>query len=79
MIDNELHWLGIHIAALQETRLPDSRSLREKYYTSFWQGKGVEESRERGVGFAIRTALLPMVEHSTGTLSESSPYASSRL
>ena len=66
MIDHELHRLGIDIAALQETRLPDSGSLREKHYTFFWQGKGVEESREHGISFAIRSTLLPMVEHSTG-------------
>ena len=65
MIDRELHRLGIDIAALQETQVPDSGSLREKNYT-FWQGKGVDESREHDVGFAIRSTLLPMVEHSTG-------------
>ena len=66
VIDHELHRLGIDIAALQEIRLPDSGSLREKHYTFLWQGKGVEESREYGVGFAIRSTLLPMVGHSTG-------------
>ena len=59
VIDRELHRLNIDIAALQETWLPDSRSLNEKHYTFFWQEKGVEESREHGVGFAIRSTLLP--------------------
>ena len=66
VINHELHRLGIDIATLQEIRLPDSGSLREKHYTFFWQGKGVEERREPGVGFAIRSTLLPMVEHSAG-------------
>ena len=66
VIDCELHRLGIDIAAVQDMRLLDSGSLRKKHYTWFWQGIGVEESREHGVGVAIKTPLLPMVEHSTG-------------
>ena len=66
VIDHEVHRLGIDIAALQETRLPDSGSLREKHYTFFWKGKGVEEIREHDFVFAIRSTLLPMVKHSTG-------------
>ena len=65
MIDHELHILDIDIAALREMRLPESGSLRDKHYTFFWQGKRVEESREYGIGFAIRSTLFPMVEHST--------------
>lgn len=45
-------------------RLPDSGSLKEEHYT-FWQGKGVEETREHGIGFVIRSTLLPIVEPST--------------
>ena len=39
IIDAELHRLNIDIAALQETRLAENRSLTETYYTFFWQGK----------------------------------------
>ena len=58
VIDCELHRLNIDIAALQETRLPDSGSLKEERYTFFWQGKSAEEIREHGVGFAVRNTLL---------------------
>ena len=46
VIDRELHRLNIDIAALQETRLADSGSLKEEHYTFFWHGKGAEETRE---------------------------------
>lgn len=38
IIDRELSKLKVDIAALQETRLPASGSLKEKDYTFFWQG-----------------------------------------
>jgi len=65
VIDRELHRLNIDIAALQETRLPESGSLKEEHYTFFWQGKGAEEVREHGVGFAVRHALLRMIKPPT--------------
>ena len=55
VIDHELHRLAIDIAALHETWLPDSGSMREKHYT-FWQGKGVEENREHGVDLVEHSA-----------------------
>ncbi|KAI8505331.1 hypothetical protein Bbelb_174400 [Branchiostoma belcheri] len=66
VIDRELFRLNIDIAALQETRLPDSGSLKEDSYTFFWQGKTSEEPREHGVGFAIRNTLLHMIEPPSG-------------
>ena len=65
VIDRELHRLNIDIAALQETRLPETGSLKEGHYTFFWQGKGTEEVREHGVGFAVRHTLLRMIEPPT--------------
>lgn len=62
VISSELARLNVDIAALQETRLADYGSLREKEYTFFWQGKSEEDRREQGVGFAIKNRLLPMVE-----------------
>ncbi|KAG6937221.1 craniofacial development protein 2, partial [Chelydra serpentina] len=62
VINDELAQLQIDIVALQETRLPDAGTLREKNYTFFWQGKSAEEIRECGVGFAVRNSLLGMVE-----------------
>ena len=51
--------------SLQETRLADSGTLKEDY-TFFWQGKRFNESREHGVGFAVRNSLLRMVEPGSG-------------
>ena len=65
VIDRELHRLNIDIAALQETRLPESGTLKEEHYTFFWQGKGTEEVREHGVGFAVRHTLLRTIEPPT--------------
>ena len=65
VIDRELRRLNIDIAALQETRLPETGSLKEEHYTFFWQEKGTEEMREHGVGFAVRHTLLRMIEPPT--------------
>ena len=54
------------IATLQETRLADSGTLKEKDYTFFWQGKRSDEPREHEVGFAERNSLLRMVEPGSG-------------
>lgn len=54
--------MQVDIASLQESRLADSGSLRKKDYTFFWQRKGADDSREHGVGFAVRNTLLQMVE-----------------
>lgn len=65
VIDAELSRLKVDIAALQETRLADAGSIQEREYTFFWKGKGVDERREHGVGFAVKTTLLPMIEPPT--------------
>ena len=54
------------IAILQETRLADSGTLKEKDYTFFWQGKRSDKPREHGVGFAVRNSLLRTVEPGSG-------------
>ena len=66
VIDRELHKLNVDIAVLKETRPPESGSLIEKHYTFFWQGKGAAVTREHGVGFGVRNALLRMIESPTG-------------
>ena len=66
VIDAELARLNVDIAALQETRLAENGSLRESQYTFFWKGKDKEDRREHGVGFAVRTSLLPTVTPPTG-------------
>ena len=65
VIDRELRRLNIDTAALQETRLPETGSLKEEHYTFFRQGKSTAEVREHGVGFAVRHALLRMIEPPT--------------
>ena len=62
VINNELLRLNVDIVALQETRLAEAASLREKDYTFFWQGKPKDEKREHGVGFAVKNSLLNMIE-----------------
>lgn len=51
VIDNELARLTFDIAALQETRIADYGSIREKQYAFFWQGRSKDDRREHGVGF----------------------------
>ena len=62
VINNELLRLQVDIAALQETRLAETGSLREKDFTFFWRGKAADETREYGVGFAVKNSLLNMIE-----------------
>ena len=64
-INLELKRLNIDIAALQETRLASNGSIQEEDYTFFWQGKGPEERRLHGVGFAVKNTLLPSIEPPT--------------
>ena len=58
VINRELKRLSIDVAALQETRLLSSGSIREEDYTFYWQGKASGEHRMHGVGFAVRNSLL---------------------
>ena len=62
LIDRELHRLNIDIAALQETRLPSTGSVKEKNYTFFWQGLAATDRRLHGVGFAVRSSLLSSID-----------------
>ena len=62
VINNELSRHNVDIVALQETRLAEAASLREKDYTFYWHGKPKDEKREHGVGFAVKNSLLKMIE-----------------
>ncbi|XP_076059404.1 uncharacterized protein LOC143036032 [Oratosquilla oratoria] len=62
VISSELLRPQVDIAALQETRIADSGTLKEKEFTFFWHGKSAEDRSEHGVGFAVRNTLLSMVE-----------------
>ena len=60
LIGYELARYNIDIAALSETRLADVGQICEKGagYTFFWSGRGIEERREAGVGFAIKNSIV---------------------
>ena len=47
------------MAALSETRLADVGEAAEANYTFFWSGRAPHLKREAGVGFAIKTSLVP--------------------
>ena len=47
------------MAALSETRLADVVEAAEANYTFFWSGRAPHLKREAGVGFAIKTSLVP--------------------
>ena len=66
VINDELMRLNVDIAALQETRLADAGTLKERDYTFFWQGKSSDKPRELGVGFAVKNSLMKMVEPGSG-------------
>ena len=61
VIGMELSRLQMNIVSLQEIRLPDSSSVKEKYFSFFWQGKPLNETRKYGVGFAVRNILLKSI------------------
>ena len=64
LVARELQRYNIDIAALSETRFADDGQLTENLsgYTFFWKGRPESESRESGVGFAIRNTLLTRLD-----------------
>lgn len=57
VINRELLDRQIDIAALQETRLLETGSIREQDYTFHWSGRPAGSPRQHGVGFAIKNSL----------------------
>jgi len=57
LIASELDRYKVQIAALSETRLAEEGQLTERSagYTFYWMGRGQNERREAGVGFAIKS------------------------
>ena len=53
IIDRELSNRRVDIAALQETRLAGTGSIREADYTFYWSGRPEADPRQHGVGFAV--------------------------
>lgn len=64
IVGHELGRYNIAIAALSETRRADTGTLKEigAGYTFFWSGKSEGESRESGVGFAIRNDIATKLD-----------------
>ena len=64
LIAQELSQYNVDIVALSETRLPDESSLTEDQsgYTFYWKGYRSQEARIRGIGFAIKNSLVPVIE-----------------
>ena len=61
IINDELLKLNVDIAILQETRLADIGTIKEKNYTIYWKGKNSNERRVHAVDFAlyfVRNTLL---------------------
>ncbi|CAB4010495.1 Hypothetical predicted protein, partial [Paramuricea clavata] len=60
LVAKELSRYKVDIAALSETRFAEEGQLRELKagYTFFWSGRGKDERRESGVGFAIKNDLI---------------------
>ena len=60
LVGRELARYNIDIAALSETRLANSGQIVENGagYTFCWSGRGENECREAGVGFAIKSSLV---------------------
>ena len=54
----ELDRYKVDIVALSKTRLADVGEEHEAKYTFFWSGKTLKK-REPGVGFAIKSTLVP--------------------
>ncbi|XP_069994152.1 craniofacial development protein 2-like [Penaeus vannamei] len=61
-INNNPLRLDVDIAVLQETPLAEIGSLRKKDYTFYWCVKPADETREHGVGLAVKNSLLGMIE-----------------
>lgn len=62
LVAKELTRYNVDIAALCETRLALSDSLVDGGYTFFWSGRGVQDRREAGVGFAIRNNIASKLD-----------------
>ncbi|CAM4709419.1 unnamed protein product [Leuciscus chuanchicus] len=62
VIDRELLRLRVDIAALSETWLTGSGSVREANFTFYWTGYPDNERPKHGVGFAICNKLLCFTE-----------------
>ena len=72
LIALELERYGVDIAALSETRLSGEGSIIEVGggYTFFWKGYPEGQSRQHGVGLAVRTELMDKITETPTCVSE---------
>lgn len=62
LVAKKLNRYNIYIAALSETRLALYDSMVVHGYQLFWSGRGENERREAGVGFAIKNSVAQQLE-----------------
>jgi hypothetical protein len=62
VIDTELHSRKVDIAALQETRLSGTGSIKERNYTLYWFGRPEGQVRLYGTGFAVHNSLVNSIQ-----------------
>lgn len=70
IIAQELNRMDIDIVALSETRFLEEGSLVDSGYTFFWKGLPKGSTRIHGVGFAIKTGLVPRLTEMPHGISE---------
>ena len=58
IIDSELSWRQVSIAALQETRFTETDSIKKEHYTFLWFGKASVKPCINGTAFAVWNNLL---------------------
>ena len=62
VIDTELQSRNVKIAALQETRLSGTGSIKERNYTFYWFGRPQDQVRLFGTGFAVHNSLVTSIQ-----------------
>ena len=62
VIDRELTKRSVDIAALQEIRLLEKGSSRERVYTIYWSGKPDCSKRQHGIGRAVKNIFYNKLE-----------------
>ena len=70
LVAKELSRYNIDIAALSETRLALNDSIVDNGYTFFWSGKGENERRDAGVGFAVKNSIAQCLEQDPTAVNE---------
>ena len=62
VIGGELQSRKVEIAALQETRLSGTGSIKERNYTFYWFGRPQDQAQLYGTGFAVHNSLVTSIQ-----------------